>query len=126
MVNILGAGTSIIQPLVRSLCCLPIGQTVSTNELWSPGPATRLCWLAALAWVCVLKLPLLRDDIIVVAGLYSTFVSMFLIHRLDSLLNISSLFSNLVKTGEKKTDNNNDKLKDEDESEKNAVDKKTE
>ena len=122
-----GAGTSIIQPLVRTLCCLPIGQSGSSNELWAPGHATRLVWMAAISWVAIHKLPMIKDDITMVSMMYNTFVTVFLIHRLDNLINISSMFINLAQTkGDMKGDNNNDDQKDADASEKKAVDKKTE
>lgn len=59
--------------------------------------------------------------------MYNTFVTVFLIHRLDNLINISSMVINLAQTkGDMKGDNNNDDQKDADASEKKAVDKKTE
>ena len=119
-----GSGTSIIQPLVRSLCSLPIGQS-STNELVSPGPATRLCWMAAVSWVLVHHLPGVEDDVVLVSGLYNACVAVFLVHRLDNLMNISSNLAKMFARAPRR-DNNNEEVEEKEEiQEKELEDKKT-
>ena len=51
---------------------------------------TKLCWLASLSWVCVLRLPGLRDQPSLCCGLYTGWVLVFLALRLDTLLQLSA------------------------------------
>ena len=54
---------------------------------------TKLCWLASLSWVCVLRLPGLRDQPSLCCGLYTGWVLVFLALRLDTLLQLSARVS---------------------------------
>ena len=52
----------------------------SSNELTSPGLSTKLCWLAALTWVTILRCP--PDMLPAPApGLYNAWVMVFVAVR---------------------------------------------
>jgi len=87
-----GAGTSIIRPLMISVCkpSPESGQSL-TNEITSPNTTTKLCWMASLTWVGVLNLPGLSSNIWLCSTVYNSTVLLFLILRMENLLNISKI-----------------------------------
>ena len=87
-----GAGTSIIRPLVTTLCSPPIGQ-VSTNEITYPSTTTKMCWIAALSWVGVINLPGVLANVTFCVLMYNSLVLAFLLYRLEALLKISGKMS---------------------------------
>ena len=113
-----GAGTSIIKPLVTSLAGPSSEVMTSSNELTSPGLTTKLCWLAALTWVTILRCP---PDLLPAPGLYNAWVIIFLAVRLETLLGLSCMLGGT-------TENNNEEKKRKEESvtEKELEEKKTE
>ena len=89
-----GAGTSIIRPLIISVCkpCSDSGHGHSlTNEITSPNTTTKLCWMASLCWVGILNLPGLRSSSWLCSTVYNCAVLLFLIYRMEIVLNISKL-----------------------------------
>ena len=80
---------------------------------------TKLCWLASLSWVCVLRLPGLRDQASLCSSLYTGWVLVFLALRLDTLLQLSARVT---------SDNNNKQVEQREEvgeGEKELAEKKT-
>ena len=92
-----GAGTSIMRPLVTTMAssetvsqvtsdsvapgvtCDNVQVTsASSSELTSPSLVTKLCWLAALTWVTVIRCP---PDQLPATGLYNAWVMIFLAVR---------------------------------------------
>lgn len=70
-----GNGTTIIRPVVR----LVSGVARLDNELTHPGVSTKLCLVAALAWI-------LTMDTTMASSVYTTATTIFLLVRLQNLL----------------------------------------
>lgn len=95
-----GNGTTIIRPAVR----LVSGVLRLDNELTQPGLSTKMCLLAALAWVwtgsssCVL---------------FSTATAIFLLVRLHNILRLSEVLSNVTRSLSLNSINKNQELQSE-------------
>ena len=72
-----GSGTSIMRPLVTLMASSETIVT-SSSELTSPSLTTKLCWLAALTWVTIIRCP---PGMLPVSGLYNAWVMIFLAVR---------------------------------------------
>merc|ERR1711923_177988 len=90
-----GCGTSIIKPVARSL-----------SSSTSPGTMTKLTWLASIGWVCVHHLPGAGVNVDICIGLYNICTSVFLVYRLECLVNLSSIITNISEYYDN-TENNN-------------------
>ena len=55
-----------------------VTSAASSSELTSPSLVTKLCWLAALTWVTVIRCP---PDLLPAPGLYNAWVMVFLAVR---------------------------------------------
>jgi len=99
-----GAGTSIIRPLVTTMMASSeVTSAASSSELTSPSLVTKLCWLAALTWVTVIRCP---PDLLPAPGLYNAWVMVFLAVRLDALLGLSNMFGE--NSEDRNAENNNE------------------
>jgi len=94
-----GNGTTIIRPLVRTLC----GVARLDNELLNPGLSTKVCFVAALAWV-------LTVDTTISSNVYTTAVLIFLLIRLSGILGLSRLGLTILQRLGMISINNNDPL----------------
>jgi len=105
-----GAGTSIIRPLVTTMMASSEVTAASSSELTSPSLVTKLCWLAALTWVTVIRCP---PDLLPAPGLYNAWVMVFLAVRLDALLGLSNMFGENSEDGNAENNNEEQTLKEE-------------
>jgi len=117
-----GAGTSIIRPLVTTMMASSEVTAASSSELTSPSLVTKLCWLAALTWVTVIRCP---PDQLPATGLYNAWVMIFLAVRLEALLGLSDMFGGNSEDGKAKNNNEEQKLKEETINEEELEEKKT-
>jgi len=119
-----GCGTSIIKPVARSLSSSSSSGS-SINELTSPGTMTKLTWLASIGWVCVHHLPGAGVNVDICIGLYNTCTTVFLVYRLECLVNLSSIITNISEYYDN-TENNNKVTEDDSDTAQEDINKKKE
>ena len=100
-----GCGTSILKPVAGYFCSSSSGS--SSSELTSPGTMTKLSWVASIGWVCVHHLPGPGVNGDMCIGLYNICTTVFLVYRLECLVNLSSIITNISEYYDN-TENNNE------------------